>query len=562
MQTQASGQVRQDPKEAVRVERFLAALVALALAPVPAVVWWGGLRQYLPVLVAVTGICAALLVFVRRPWADPKTVAAVLMGALVLIPFGLENATSCRLGIHSLALCVPLYAGLLLVSVPSVIACATLAGFCLFALRFLADLFPDSFCQPELFDPTQDFKFLSPLLLLGITVATVLHVRHRRRLESAQRAWLSGMSHDIRTPLYGIIGSATLLQDETLTGTARDHLDTLTSCSHILLAILNNMLDLATEGQRPDRHPRRATVLTVRTRALAAQIGTLARQLASARGITVSVNVGEDVPPSVRVSEGDLTQAIVNLLSNAVKFTSQEGTIRLSLTNGAPSATDHLLKFCVQDNGSGVPEDMREEIFKSFERGVHLGTNVEGAGLGLSITRGIVEHTLGGRVWCTDRQDGQAGSAFWIEVPVVIIHEIDTGKKDKRPLEGLRVVIVDDNAMNTRIMLALLRGLGITDVAEFSSGADTLGHIESLPARDLASIDCIFVDCFMPEMNGAELIVRIRKRYNELDVPPPRLYGWTASPTVEVVASMIDAGAERVLAKPFSRSELRRFLEA
>ncbi|HEY3800890.1 MAG TPA: response regulator [Caulobacteraceae bacterium] len=354
--------------------------------------------------------------------------------------------------------------------------------------------------------------------------------------EAAQHAktrFLANMSHEMRTPLNGVAGMAQALARTDLDRAQREQVEAITFSAALLDHLIGDLLSLTRDGVsvRQDRLRSRFN-LGAATRAIAAPFAAAAE----AKGVAVRID-GGDVDVDVSADAGALAELLACLLSNAVKFT-ERGEVRL----GARALGDGRFAFEVADTGRGFDAATKARIFEAFAQCDDSDTRPQGgAGLGLAVAKRLAGE-FGGAL--TAQSEPGVGSRFCVEVSLALAEPAATAPEPEAEA-GCRVLVVDDNEVNRRVLGAILDQVGL----EWLAAVD--GR-EAVDAARREAFAAILMDIQMPVMDGLTATREIRRLERELGRPATPVIVVSANCQPEHIAAGAAAGAQRHLAKPVS----------
>ncbi|HTA64138.1 MAG TPA: ATP-binding protein [Xanthomonadaceae bacterium] len=403
-----------------------------------------------------------------------------------------------------------------------------------------------------------------PLYLASLLRALTQAIDEAQRANAAKTRFVATMSHELRSPLNGIIGMSEVLTSTRLSPEQRECADIIQTSAQSLLIVIEDVLNFAAIEAGKLRRTDGAFSL----RQLVRKVRTVQLPLAASKNLQLIVQMDDTVPDWIVGDAGHLTQILLNLLNNALKFTEQ-GWVRLQVqTIGEPDGRRQVLRFSIRDTGIGIPAGDRERIFQPFEQiDASPSRRHGGTGLGITITKTLVD-MLEGRIGLEDNPGG--GTHFWVELPFTHAEQkVATSTRDdslgeradgaaragaqvismdnplvrhRARVRSLRLLVADDLASNRAVMRRLLERAG-HEVVFACNGEEAL---DALAANDL---DAAILDLHMPDLSGLDVIKQARVMQAGRQQRTP-IVVLSADVTVEAMREVEANGAYAFLSKP------------
>lgn len=376
-----------------------------------------------------------------------------------------------------------------------------------------------------------------------------------RDANQSKSAFLSNMSHDIRTPMNAIIGFTTLLsKNPTDALKVTGYTAKIAAASKHLLSLINDVLDMS----KIEAGKLTLNLETVDIAELLQELSAMIVSQARSKDLTFDLQTELATPAAVEADRLRLSQVLLNILSNAIKYTPAGGSVTLSATS-EPLNDGKLAKFTftVTDTGIGMSADYLEHIFTPFTRESTTTTNkIQGTGLGMSITYSMVQ-LMSGTITVESEQG--VGSTFTVTLAFPVVEQATpaaiTDYEEEFDITGLRLLAAEDNELNAEILGELLEDEGVAcDIVENGQLA-----VEKFTSAAPGTYDAILMDVQMPVMNGYDATRQIRASdHPEAKTIP--IIAMTANAFIEDVQDAIAAGMNEHLAKPIYINGLKQKL--
>lgn len=409
---------------------------------------------------------------------------------------------------------------------------------------------------------TLGIQFVVGMIALGILLALAffyaynVYVADVRQAQQAKSLFFANISHDMRTPLNGIIGFTGLALDACPDPQTRDYLEKIRISSDIMLDLVNDSLDMS----KIESHTLSVVSAPTLVSTLVDNVTIPIMATAEAKGVRFRVDVTKGPKGYADIDRLAMQKVLINLLSNAVKFTDAGGAVDFTMELVDPSDSRGRCRIVVADTGVGISREFLPHIYEAYaqEHGGHV-SNQPGTGLGLAIAKNLVD-LMGGSISAESALGEGTTFTLLLDFPAVdgmpapeAGGDAGRGSPSIPSLSGKTALLCEDNVLNQEIATTVLvhAGMGVVCAGNGREGLDLFAR--SRPGE----FSIVLMDVRMPEMDGFEATRRIRA-LDRPDAPTVPVVGMTADVTPEVAEECRDAGMADCIPKPFDRDLLMR----
>ncbi|MCW8854455.1 MAG: ATP-binding protein [Gammaproteobacteria bacterium] len=375
-------------------------------------------------------------------------------------------------------------------------------------------------------------------------------LKEKEKAEEANQfksKFLRSMSHELRTPMNAVLGYSQLLSMESLTDDQKKFVGEISKSGNHLLDLINQVLDLA----RIESGKIEMELQTIEISNLINDcIPLINNSTAQSRNIQI-INNTTDLNHTIIADQLSLRQILINLLSNAVKYNKDNGSIRID----AEETDNYMICISITDTGVGLDPDEIKHIYEPFQRLGFMNSAIEGSGIGLTITRQLIEQ-MGGEIGVESEKN--TGSKFWITLPLAkyeCITENNITKDKQTDIDYLtkvtkqfKILYVEDNPANYNLMKAILSKYGKIILIHAETAEDGLNLLDS------SKPDIIFMDINLPGMTGYEALHLIKNNTISSHIP---VVAVSANALADDIQNGLNSGFDHYLTKPIDISQLK-----
>lgn len=382
-------------------------------------------------------------------------------------------------------------------------------------------------------------------------VALVVAKQDAEKANKAKSEFLSSMSHELRTPLNAVIGFAQILEissRDKLTERQQKCVTHILDGGKHLLELINEVLDLA----KIEAGHIKINLEDINIENLIEECSDLLEPLADNRKITISKEPLLEPKTMVRADNTRLKQCFINISSNAIKYNKDGGEVIIR----TEAFGDNIVRISIQDTGIGIPEDRKAELFQAFNRLDAGSTEIEGTGIGLVLTKILLEE-MGASIGFSS-EFGQ-GSTFWMDIPLSASHHssqpigLDENVIVKFPTTKGTLLYVEDNKANIEFMEMVVNQIPELKLVTAATGEEGLGHAL------MYNPDLIILDINLPEIDGNEILRQLKKSEQTEQIP---VIAYSAAATTKEIDRAIRAGYMNYLTKPIIINEAVKIIKS
>jgi signal transduction histidine kinase/DNA-binding response OmpR family regulator len=408
-------------------------------------------------------------------------------------------------------------------------------------------------------DETSLFRMTAEIIGIGLEKRDAENrlkeaVAHAEQADKEKSAFVANISHELRTPMNGIVGFSDILLKEETSPEKREYVEAIRLSSIHLSFLLSDLIDLTKIETGYVQITRKAVSL----KSVLSLVGTYAKMLLSQlkKDLKISIVRADDVGDCIYSDEVRLAQILNNLIGNAIKFTEQ-GSVECNVRLDGKGNVE----FSVRDTGIGIPRDKHTMIFDAYKRlESGSGAKSEGTGLGLTIAKKLVD-LMGGRIWVESSQTGNGGTTFCFTIPfepaIGVEAQSEPSEPVRAPVHGKNILLVEDDKISTLLARKILEKNGYK-VTAVHNGEEA---ISAYTARE-NEIDLILMDIHVPKINGLDATKKIREFENANERSRVPIVALTAQVMKGERERCLEYGCDDFIAKPVDYDNLIRVVDA
>jgi len=390
----------------------------------------------------------------------------------------------------------------------------------------------------------------SGFIMLKSEVVEMKVKEQLKSLDLAKDRFLANLSHEMRTPLNGIIGYTELLKSLSLDNEQKEYLSNIETCSKGLLQLVNDILDLS-----------RIKAGTIKLKEepfyflkLVNWLKSFFKKQAHDKGTKLLFNIDSSITGLLVGDEERIKQVFINIIGNSIKFT-ENGKISISCTKRSQDSRELILDVSIKDTGIGVSEEIQKIIFEPFAQENKEYTSERGAGLGLSICKNLIE-IMGGNIDIKSLKGRGTTVNFSLRLNKIIethqIKNIERKRALEKKIKNISILLAEDDTISARLFMEMLKKMGLT-CKHVISGTEAFKSVKE------KNYHIIFMDVRMPEMDGITATRKIRKMKKGED--QPAIIAVSAYATTEEENNCLKAGMNSYITKPIDMNRIIEIIE-